>query len=354
MKFQLTMLAFALTLTGCADRAAHERLGIEDASVLQTGVGATQDEAAGAANAAWVDAYATIADSRAAVTSLQARLDRIPVDKNEYFRAKAQCWLSAAQQAQHAHDGWGFVEEAIGQAASLTIGLERGVAMSAANPALRTVSTVRPDLWKIVGTIKADPLLAQCQEAQAPLACAEVELMQTGHDAWLRSFSKAEQRLPEIKAKLIRSAQITLQCQQAAASATAAPAITSSRESPQTLTLRADSLFRFNSAAISSAGKRQLDALAISVKRTSTVPTLKIVGYADRIGTPAYNQRLSLSRAQAVARYLRTRGVTWPIDAEGRGSASPLVACAQTQRDALVRCLAPNRRVEIERGVARS
>ncbi|NYH15307.1 hypothetical protein [Paraburkholderia bryophila] len=148
------------------------------------------------------------------MASLQERLDRAPGSSNSYFRAKAQCWLDAAQQARQAHDQWGFVEEAIGQAATITIGVERGTPLSAANPALRTVSTVRPDLWAIVNAIKADPAVAQCPQAQLPLACAEVELMQAGHDAWIRSFASAEKRLPEVKDKLRKSAETAVQCKQ--------------------------------------------------------------------------------------------------------------------------------------------
>jgi hypothetical protein len=58
MKFELAALACALALTPRADHAAPERLGIEDASVLKTGVGALQNEAAGAVDARWVDALA--------------------------------------------------------------------------------------------------------------------------------------------------------------------------------------------------------------------------------------------------------------------------------------------------------
>jgi OOP family OmpA-OmpF porin len=222
MKFQLTMLAFALPLSGCADHAARDRLGIEDVTVLKTGIGASQDSAAGAASWQWVSTYAPIVRSRAALASLQWRLDRLPGDKNSYFHAKAQCWIDAGQQTSQAHDHWGFVEEAIGQAALITMGLENGTPLSAANPALRTVSTVRPDLWQVVNTIKADSAIAQCPDAQRPLACGEVELMQAGHDAWARNFTSAEKRLPAIKDNLRKSAETALQCAQAKPQPTAA------------------------------------------------------------------------------------------------------------------------------------
>ncbi|MFM0648435.1 OmpA family protein [Paraburkholderia bryophila] len=346
MKLQLTLLVCVLTLTGCADRAARERLGIEDASVLRTGIGATQDEPAGAANSQWVNAYAPIANSRAAMTSLQERLDRAPGSRNDYFRAKAQCWLDAAQQARQAHDQWGFVEEAIGQAATITVGVERGTPLSAANAALRTVSTVRPDLWGIVNAIKADPALAQCPPAQPPLACAEVELMQAGHDAWIRSFADAEKHLPDVKDKLRKSAETAMQCKQAMSASVPVSALPV--KAPQTMTLRADSLFRFNDASILPAGQRQLDDVVSALKNAPAVHALQVTGYADRLGGAARNQWLSTQRAQTVEQYLRARSVTLPITARGRGSANQRVECHQSRQDALVRCLAPNRRVEIE------
>jgi outer membrane protein OmpA-like peptidoglycan-associated protein len=341
-------------LTACADHAARDRLGIEDSTLLQTGFGATQDVTAGAVNSQWISAYAPVASSSTALALLQTRLDHLPGDKNGYFHAKAQCWINAAQQARQASDHWGFVEEAIGQAAMITMSLENGTPLSAVNPALRTVSTVRPDLWKIVNTIKSDPVVAQCPQAQPPLACAEVELMQAGHDAWRRSFSDAEKRLPEVQDNLRQSAETALQCRQAMQTPTAAPVpatSASTAKAPRKIMLKADSLFRFNGgdeAAILPAGKRQLDDVAIGLKKVPVMQELKITGYADRLGDKSYNLGLSTQRARTVERYLRAHGVSLPMTARGRGSANPLVGCRQTKRDQLTRCLAPNRRVEIE------
>jgi OOP family OmpA-OmpF porin len=357
MKHQLMVLVCALALTACADHGARDRLGVQDATLLHSGFGVTQDEAAGAVNSQWISTYAPVVSSGTALTLLQTRLDRLPGDKNGYFQAKAQCWINAAQQARQADDHWGFVEEAIGQAAMITMSLENGAPLSAVNPALRTVSTVRPDLWKIVNTIKSDPAVAQCPQALPPLACAEVELMQSGHDAWRRSFSNAEKRLPEVQDNLRQSAETALQCKQAVQTPTSAPApargpaSASAANSPRTITLKTDSLFRFNggdAAAILPAGKRQLNDVAMRLKKIPAMRELKVTGYADRFGDKFYNIGLSMQRALTVERYLRARGVSLPMSAQGRGSENPLVDCRQTKRDVLMRCLAPNRRVEIE------
>ncbi|MFB9127310.1 OmpA family protein [Paraburkholderia dipogonis] len=356
MKHQLTVLMCALALTACANHAARDRLGIEDATLLHSGFGVTQDEAAGAANSQWISTYSPVVSSTA-LALLQTRLDRLPGDKNGYFRAKAQCWINAAQQARQANDHWGFVEEAVGQAAMITMSLENRVPLSAANPALRTVSTVRPDLWEIANTIKSDPAIAQCPQAQPPLACAEVGLMQAGHDAWRHSFSSAEKRLPEVQESLRQSAQTALQCKQAMQTAVSAPAqartpaATLAANTPPKITLKADSLFRFDGgddAALLPAGKRQLNDVAMRLKNFPGARELKITGYADRLGEKSYNLSLSRLRALTVERNLRAHGVSLPMIAQGRGSANPLVDCRQSKRDVLMRCLAPNRRVEIE------
>ncbi|HEY1998110.1 OmpA family protein [Paraburkholderia sp.] len=350
MRFQLTMVACALVLTGCASHAARERLGIEDSTVMKTGVGASQDTAAGAVTSQWLSTYAPITNSGEALSALQQRLDTLPGDKNSYFHAKAQCWIDAGQAESRAHDQWGFVEEATGQAAMLTFGLENNTPLSAINPELRTVSTVRSDLWRIINVIKSDPATARCLAAQQPLACAEVELIHAGHQAWTRNFPAAEKALPAIQDNLRKSAEAALQCAQPSPPAemsTSAPA----HAVEQKITLRADSSFRFNGgdvAALLPASQATLDEAVAGLHKVKNISRLNINGYTDRLGSDAYNQKLSLQRAMTVRAYLIKRGVTLPISVSGRGKANPVTQCTQTKREELVKCLAPNRRVEID------
>jgi OOP family OmpA-OmpF porin len=212
MKLQFTVLTCALLLSACADQAARARLGIQDPAVLETGFGAAQDAAAGAPDRKWLDTFGPLTNRGSALASLQQRLDGITGDG--YFHAKAQCWIAAGRQEFDARDQWGFVEETIGAAAVLTTSLERGAAISAARPPMRTLVTVRPDLWGIVEVVRRDPAFAACQAAQAPLACAEVELMHAGHDAWRRSFDAAEARVKTAQNLLRTSAETTLECAQ--------------------------------------------------------------------------------------------------------------------------------------------
>lgn len=76
---------------------------------------------------------------------------------------------------------------------------------------------------------------------------------------------------------------------------------------------------------------------------------LKFDGYTDRFGSMAHNKTLSLQRAQAVRKELEAQGVTAErFDVNGLGSAAPVKLCAgKKATQAVVACLAPNRRVEI-------
>ena len=76
-----------------------------------------------------------------------------------------------------------------------------------------------------------------------------------------------------------------------------------------------------------------------------------VTGHTDRIGTQAYNQKLSERRADAVRDYLVSKGVAKDkIETLGMGKTQPLpgVSCNQKAMKELIACLAPNRRVEVE------
>jgi outer membrane protein OmpA-like peptidoglycan-associated protein len=118
------------------------------------------------------------------------------------------------------------------------------------------------------------------------------------------------------------------------------------------LRLSADSLFAFDSDTLTEAGRSGVDGILRQVRSASEVQRIQVVGYTDRIGSESYNKALSERRAAAVRDYLVAAGVAGDrIQAEGRGESEPRVECADRRRDALIACLAPNRRVEIS-GVA--
>ena len=122
---------------------------------------------------------------------------------------------------------------------------------------------------------------------------------------------------------------------------------------PRRTTLGADGLFRFDGGSVADLlpeGRRKLDALAGDIKSSlQSVDTVSVIGHTDRLGTSTYNHALSLARANAVRDYLVQAGVAaQAIQVQGKGESEPKVQCAQSGRVALIACLAPNRRVEVE------
>ncbi|MEP6885430.1 MAG: OmpA family protein, partial [Gammaproteobacteria bacterium] len=115
----------------------------------------------------------------------------------------------------------------------------------------------------------------------------------------------------------------------------------------------ADSLFSFDKATVRPEGKAALDRFATELVGTK-YGTITVEGYTDRLGTDAYNQRLSEQRAESVKAYLvQSKGIeAAKISAVGRGESSPVTKpgeCRGEKRTpALIACLQPDRRVEIE------
>lgn len=121
----------------------------------------------------------------------------------------------------------------------------------------------------------------------------------------------------------------------------------------QTFILPADALFAFDKSSIadiSGDGKAQLDDLARKlIAAGDGVRNVHIIGYTDRLGSPAHNDDLSEQRAYTVMHYLVKRGVPEEsITAEGLGMADPVKDCPESSRVQLITCLAPNRRVVVK------
>lgn len=122
----------------------------------------------------------------------------------------------------------------------------------------------------------------------------------------------------------------------------------------ETFTLSADALFAFGKYKlkdVSTAGVQDLDNLASKLTAPGVkADTIHVVGYTDRLGSTAYNQRLSTERADTVRRFLVQKGVPADtITAIGRGEADPVeTTCDHPSRAKLIACLAPNRRVVVK------
>lgn len=136
---------------------------------------------------------------------------------------------------------------------------------------------------------------------------------------------------------------------EARALAVAAPAAAARK-----LSLAADGLFRFDGGSLADLlpdGQRRVEALAAELKSPSAqVKGIVVTGHTDRIGSASYNDTLSLARANTVRDLLVREGVDAKlIRAAGEGLRQPVVSCDGAQATpALVSCLQPNRRVDIE------
>ncbi len=108
------------------------------------------------------------------------------------------------------------------------------------------------------------------------------------------------------------------------------------------VTYAADAFFDFDKAVLKPEARAKLDDLVSKVKGIS-LEVIIAVGHADAIGSDAYNQRLSVRRAEAVKAYLVSKGIEKNrVYTEGKGEKSP-VADNKTAEGR-----AKNRRVEIE------
>ena len=107
------------------------------------------------------------------------------------------------------------------------------------------------------------------------------------------------------------------------------------------VTFASDVLFDFDKSVVKPEGKSKLDDLANKVRGVNLEVVIAI-GHADSIGSDAYNQKLSVRRAESVKAYLVSKGIeSNRIYTEGKGEKQP-VADNKTREGR-----AKNRRVEI-------
>ena len=122
----------------------------------------------------------------------------------------------------------------------------------------------------------------------------------------------------------------------------AAPAAKPAPAAASKVTYAADAFFDFDKSVLKPEGKAKLDDLVSKVKSIN-LEVIIAVGHTDSVGTDAYNQKLSVRRAEAVKAYLVSKGIEKNgVYTEGKGEKQP-VADNKTKEGR-----AKNRRVEIE------
>ncbi|OJA46923.1 OmpA family protein [Burkholderia ubonensis] len=134
----------------------------------------------------------------------------------------------------------------------------------------------------------------------------------------------------------------TLVFQCGATAGAAAPTPVAAAPAPvQNVNLSSDALFAFGSATLTPAARATLDKLT-SQQGDPHFTRVAVTGHTDAVGSDTSNLQLSQQRADAVAGYLRERGLradTFVVT--GRGKADPVASNATAEGRA------GNRRVEI-------
>ncbi|PRM14750.1 Outer membrane protein P5 precursor [Haemophilus influenzae] len=130
----------------------------------------------------------------------------------------------------------------------------------------------------------------------------------------------------------------------------AAPVVAAPEMVSKTFSLNSDVTFAFGKANLKPQAQATLDSIYGEISQVKSAK-VAVAGYTDRIGSDAFNVKLSQERADSVANYFVAKGVAADaISATGYGKANPVTGatCDQVKgRKALIACLAPDRRVEI-------
>ncbi|MES9913057.1 MAG: OmpA family protein, partial [Candidatus Sedimenticola sp. 4PFRAG1] len=100
--------------------------------------------------------------------------------------------------------------------------------------------------------------------------------------------------------------------------------------------------FENNSAQLTAEAQNVLGPIAEVLKGRPDIKALAVVGHTDSKGSEAYNQRLSQARAQSVAEFFKSAGISTPVSADGMGESTPVAD------NATAAGRAQNRRVELD------
>ncbi len=109
------------------------------------------------------------------------------------------------------------------------------------------------------------------------------------------------------------------------------------RPQVQKISLDSKALFDFDKAVLKPEGKAAIDSQVVGkLAQVKKLEVVLVTGHTDRLGSDAYNQKLSERRADAVRDYLVSKGVDKAkIETIGLGEKQPVVQCDQKNRRSL-------------------
>ena len=104
-------------------------------------------------------------------------------------------------------------------------------------------------------------------------------------------------------------------------------------------------------------GVQRLADVALRLNSYPSIQALTVLGNTDRLGSDGYNDKLSNAHPKTVQADLESLGArSVAAAAQGKGKCDPVTkdCCAGSNREQLIQCLQPDRRVTIEvMGVAK-
>ena len=112
------------------------------------------------------------------------------------------------------------------------------------------------------------------------------------------------------------------------------------------INLSSDVLFDFDKSELKPEADAELQKAA-DVIRQKGKGLILIIGYTDSKGSDAYNQRLSLARAQAVKNWFEAKGLNQNYQVKGQGATNPVAPNTHPDGSDNPEGRAKNRRVEI-------
>lgn len=269
----------------------------------------------------------------------------------DYHLSKAQCWLDVSFHEYTRNDRSAFPQEALTESEKLIVDMENGVSPIPTDTALvNNAKYLRDDLWQRLKVIHGTPGFA-C--ASQKVACGEVELVHAGNEFNQQQWRHSKPYI-QIAEDLVNEAETAARlCGVDPAGPVAGPV---AGPAPVAGPLIANVLFEFDRDRYKDIRTYSLEsvdrALATIANEKRELAGVALIGHADRMQGRGfdYNQGLSQRRAQTVRELLEGRGI--PADKiryEYRGDTQQVQQCEGVKpRAALLECLLPNRRVEVQ------
>lgn len=287
------------------------------------------------------------------IQALQKEALQLSIDKTgaaAYSPAKAIAWLDFALDEHYDEDQSPVTEGAITQAEKIINALKANETINPDTIIIDGSEKVREDLWRKSVALKKSKFY-ECGAKQ--LANLDVQLIWTGHEYWEAGWSHAKTSSEVADNLAFEAEQAIKQCEVAEVDAPISQGnVTSTVEVVvEKYNFSSETLFAFNKSGIEYmvlGGKHKLDKIIEDIGMWQQIESIDVRGYADLIGTSAYNQKLSEARAISVRDYMILHGIKTNITAIGYGQTDLVSNCSVKQsRDKLINCLQGDRRVEL-------